>query len=220
MKVRRPFSLTVRLISLLVAGLLALQVGVFAVTVHYRFEEQFRMAASDRARLAMTLYQLLASLPNGERADMVRRLTFESFRLDIVPQRPFAQNPSEQSLFLLKRLRELCDLTYAPESGAAEFLEPLLVTDVRHFSIDWQLTPMAGRSMLGPHPRVSLFDASAALPLENGTWLEITYFTMPALDGNLFGLLMELGAQFLLQILLAAAGIRYVTRPQIGRAHV
>ena len=58
MSERRPFSLAARLLSLLAVGLLVLQVGVFALTVHFRFEDQFRMAASDRARLAITLYQV------------------------------------------------------------------------------------------------------------------------------------------------------------------
>lgn len=45
MSERRPFSLAARLLSLLAVGLLVLQVGVFALTVHFRFEDQFRMAA-------------------------------------------------------------------------------------------------------------------------------------------------------------------------------
>ena len=205
MSERRPFSLAARLLSLLAVGLLVLQVGVFALTVHFRFEDQFRMAASDRARLAITLYQVLAALPPDQRADMVATLGFESFRLSLADAPSFTQSDTEQSLFFRRRLSQLYELSCPPP------LPPLL-TDVRAFRIHWQFWPSAPLPN-GQVPQSGEFDASAALPFDDGTWLQIHYITLPLLDGKLFGLVVETAVQFLLQMLLAVASIRYVTRP-------
>ena len=63
MSERRPFSLAARLTVLLALALLALQVGVFAWTLHARSVEQFRLIASDRARLAMTCIRCSQTFP-------------------------------------------------------------------------------------------------------------------------------------------------------------
>ena len=59
---RTPSSLTIRLIALLIVSLLAVQTGVFLWSVHMRSQEQLMLIVSDRARLAITLYQILDRL--------------------------------------------------------------------------------------------------------------------------------------------------------------
>ena len=73
---RRPYSFTVRLTILLAVGLLLLQTGVFAWTLHARSLEQFRLMASDRARMAITMHQVVSSIPPADRGELIKRLVF------------------------------------------------------------------------------------------------------------------------------------------------
>jgi len=202
---RQPYSLTVRLVALLAAGLLILQVGVFAWSLHVRGVEQFRLIASDRARLAITLYQLFSALPKEERPALLNRLAFQTFTLSIAPSPPFFQGDSKESKILSRRLHELSLLVYPPPLP-----EVLLATNVREVRLPWHISPLP--DMLDGYV-FSTFIAEAALRLPDEGWLVVSYKEVASHFGNLFSLFMELGVQSLLQILLAVAVIRYLTRP-------
>ncbi len=205
MSERRPFSLAARLTVLLALALLALQVGVFAWTLHARSVEQFRLIASDRARLAMTLYQVFSNIPAAERTAILDRLAFQNFTLSLTLSPPFEQGDDKQSLILMRRLRELSVLVYPPPLP-----EIPLRARVREVDLPWSVAPMP--DMLDQYV-FGRFHAEASLRLPDGTWLVVNYTAVPSRFGNLFGLLAELSVQFLLQLGLAVAVIRYLSRP-------
>ena len=99
----RASSLTLRLVGLLTVALLLIQTGVFFWTLHMRAQEQLMLIASDRARLAVTLYQVLEQLPAEEKALAEKKLVYSNFTLSIIPanERPiFTQGQSQESLLL------------------------------------------------------------------------------------------------------------------------
>lgn len=213
-----PISLTALLIALLAAGLLVLQFFIFLITMHFRYEEQFRMAASDRARLAITMHGLLAPLEPAERVRLLADMNYESFSVSIAAERPLKQDGSDHSLFLLRRLVQLSEL---PRPGRnlsrAELLDSavgdVLATRVDTFRVDWQLLPLFSQNLLSRDPRAGVFTGEAGLGFDDGTWLHVTYYTVPTLSGNLSDLLLELSVQFILQMVMAVAVIRYLMRP-------
>ena len=108
---KTPSTLTIRLIALLIVSLLAVQTGVFLWSVHMRSQEQLMLIASDRARLAITLYQILDRLSASEKALAVNTLAYRNFTLSLIPggdEPSFSQKDSQESLLLRHRLRELC----------------------------------------------------------------------------------------------------------------
>lgn len=201
-------SLTIRLSALLIVSLLLVQVGIFFWSVHMRSQEQLLIISSDRARLAVTIYQLLDSLPYPEREQAVGKLVYRNFTLSLSPAAgtlPFSQEGSQESLVLRRRLRELFELTY-PGSALTE----RIVTCVESIGKRWSIHP--GLDLMGPYEFID-FHGRAALPFADGTWLVVNYSAIPHVYGNLFGLLTELGVQLALQIILTVVIIRLVTRP-------
>ena len=207
-KAGSPSSLTLRLVGLLTVALLLIQTGVFFWTLHMRAQEQLMLIASDRARLAVTIYQLLEQFPAEEKALVENRLTYTNFTLSIIPQanfRPFRQGGSQESLLLRKRIRDLFELAYP-----ASPLKKDIITSVEEIEKRWSIRPFL--DTLGPYAFIT-FRARAAIPFADGTWLQINYKAIPHISDNLFGLLMELSIQLALQILLTVIIIRLVTRP-------
>lgn len=204
----RASSLTLRLVGLLTVALLLIQTGVFFWTLHMRAQEQLMLIASDRARLAVTLYQVLEQLPAEEKALTEKKLVYSNFTLSIIPanERPiFTQGQSQESLLLRRRLRELFSLVY-PDSPLGE----RILTDVKEIGDRWSIRPSL--DLLGPYGFIA-FRGKAAIPFTDATWLQIDYKAIPHISDNLFGLLMELTIQLALQILLTVVIIRLVTRP-------
>ncbi len=213
-----PISLTALLIALLAAGLLVLQFLIFFATVRFRYEEQFRMAASDRARMAITLHWLLSPLDYPERLRLINDMRYESFSVRLAPEQPLAQDNSEHSLFLLRRLVELDELPRLERTGLSrkELLDKAdgaIVTRMDAFRINWQTTFFFSMDMLSSHPRAGIFEGETGLAFNDGAWLHVTYYTVPILAGNISDLLLELCVQFILQMTLAVAVIRYLMRP-------
>ncbi len=204
---KTPSSLTLRLIALLIVSLLLVQVGVFFWSVHMRSQEQLLIISSDRARLAVTIYQLLDKLSPGEREHTLNKLTYRNFTLSLVPAGvlPFPQNGSPESLVLRRRLRELFDLIYPGSS-----LQERIITSVERIGARWNIHP--GLDLAGAYEFID-FRGRAALPFSDGAWLQVSYSAIPHVYGNLFGLLMELSVQLALQIVLTVVIIRLVTRP-------
>lgn len=200
-----PGGLTARLVLPLALGLFLLQVGVFMWSVQVRVQEQLQLVISDRARLATTLYQMFAVQSPAERSTLLARLAFQNFSLALAPERPFAQHSSPASLLLQRRLRELLALAPGREEAAKG-----VVAALRRFDTGWRVTPLP--DLLGNYT-FNRFEGEAALPLPDGTWLVVRYTAVPHLNANAFGLLAGLTVQFLLQIVLLVATVRYVTRP-------
>ena len=205
---KTPSTLTIRLIVLLIVSLLAVQTGVFLWSVHMRSQEQLMLIASDRARLAITLYQILDRLSASEKALAVNTLAYRNFTLSLIPggdEPSFSQKDSQESLLLRRRLRELFELT-CPSSPLQEHI----IANVEEIGDRWNIQPTL--DLLGIYDFIA-FHGKAALPFSDGSWLEINYTAIPHVSDNLFGLLMELGIQFALQIILTVVIIRLVTRP-------
>lgn len=143
----RASSLTLRLVGLLTVALLLIQTGVFFWTLHMRAQEQLMLIASDRARLAVTLYQVLEQLPAEEKALAEKKLVYSNFTLSIIPanEHPiFTQGQSQESLLLRRRLRELFSLVY-PDSPLGE----RILTDVEEIGDRWSIRPSL--DLLGPY---------------------------------------------------------------------
>lgn len=205
---RTPSSLTIRLIALLIVSLLAVQTGVFLWSVHMRSQEQLKLIASDRARLAVTVHQLLDRLPAREKKSVADRLKYRNFTLSIIPagKTPtLAQSYSQESLLLRRILKNLFKLTY-PDSS----LQERIITNVEEIGDRWSVQPSLD---LPESNNFIAFRGKAALPFEDNTWLLINYTAILHISDNLFGLLIGLAIQLMLQIILTVVIIRLVTRP-------
>lgn len=161
---KTPSTLTIRLIVLLIVSLLAVQTGVFLWSVHMRSQEQLMLIASDRARLAITLYQILDRLSASEKALAVNTLAYRNFTLSLIPggdEPSFSQKDSQESLLLRRRLRELFELT-CPSSPLQEHI----IANVEEIGDRWNIQPTL--DLLGIYDFIA-FHGKAALPFSDGS---------------------------------------------------
>ena len=211
-----PVSLSGRLLTLLICGLLIIQTGTFYWLKNIQFQALFHGVTGDRARVVTLTYSFLAQLTPPERAAFMPKLRFFSHRFALAQDPGFENGTDEYSDIFYSRVRALSlavihgpDVPYRKPlpPGASE---PDIRARVDRFDINWAFR---FSDTLQQERREIVFAAKAAIAFDDGTWLTAEFTTLPALSGNLFGFAAALAAQFMLQVLLAFVAIRYLTTP-------
>ncbi len=204
-----------RLLLALIAGLLAIQAAVFFWMLGIRESELRRASVSDRSRLLINAHTLLDRLDVERRDALLPSLTFFSHTLKILPAPDFAQGDDETSLMFQDRLRAFMvlrryNVDVYNSDAPSDLPEVQALANVEEFSPNW-------RFRLASAPRApdfgNTFKGKAALRLKDGDWLEAEFIHDPNISAHASGFILALAAQFLLQILLAWAAVRYIVRP-------
>ena len=208
-KTSGSWSTTTAYLVLMAAGLLVIQVILFFVTLSARSEDQYYLALADRTRLATTLHQIFSPLSPESRAELVDRLVFTTFYIEIANELSFEQGDDENSLFFSRLIQRMLGRHLLLDATAET---PEVYTLIRNFEVDLTIFPFFSR----PTATSSLFDAVSATSLSHGQWLIINNTNISMVYNNMSWLLVELLAQFGLIMVLSLIVIRHVTKPLRG----
>lgn len=226
-----PKTLTGRQLLLLASGFLIIQLCTLSWLLELRSQEQVRITLNDRARIFASTYKLLSTVPVAERTALTPDFRYLSTRFTLLAQEPtLPPGLPAESAFLADRTVALewmlatgranpqtaaawevsGPFTLTPDDWEEHIEKKPVLASVQHFSIGWGLHSL---SAIPPQVPGLGFSATVAMPFADGTWLMAEFRGMPLASGNIMGIVAGMAAQFLLLLLLAFVGLRYVVHP-------